>query len=328
MSKKIQLPEGYAFAYVPRDARVISREFSPSPNPVDHGGPSSNSPISNIPVVSISASSNAAKIIVAIFQSLYGSLTLYQTRGDQLDRYGYAAFGLTVAPYAVMSIVNLMGCLMTPSYPTMYLVHSTVLDEINNAHNHGRPYFDGTVGTLVEVPSSQVGSGGNIREGTEEAAAAADVDKVTLEEAAVPSDVEQTRIQRIDIKWRRWLGIIPYPVTTPRSSQSVTAGSYFYYAFWALRPFLVFITTLGAPFFVNAAISKFEPGKSTKAQRVWTMTWLSFGSFFGFGFRGTFSSDTKSSILLAVLFLGTPAIGGFVVVGQMLKEYGDCIRFD
>jgi len=67
--------------------------------------------------------------MVAIAQVLYASYTLYETRGDQLNQYGYAAFGLTAIPYIIMSCVNLLGNLLTPNYPTLYLVSSPELVE-------------------------------------------------------------------------------------------------------------------------------------------------------------------------------------------------------
>jgi hypothetical protein len=48
-------------------------------------------------------------------------LHLSRTR-DQVQQYGYAAFGLTVVPYALMSIINLLGNLMLPGYPVRILV--------------------------------------------------------------------------------------------------------------------------------------------------------------------------------------------------------------
>ncbi|KAJ7050592.1 hypothetical protein C8F01DRAFT_1034920, partial [Mycena amicta] len=103
------------------------------------------------PIV-ISTSRNAARAVVAIVQTCYGAFTLYRTRGDQIARYGYAAFGLTVAPYTIMSIINLLGSVLMPSYPTMYLVRSEVMDEIDSKFGRdGRPYFDGMVGVLEEV---------------------------------------------------------------------------------------------------------------------------------------------------------------------------------
>jgi hypothetical protein len=40
----------------------------------------------------------------------------------------YAAFGLTLLPYLVMSVVNLVGNLVTPTYPTLYMVDSYELE--------------------------------------------------------------------------------------------------------------------------------------------------------------------------------------------------------
>lgn len=62
-------------------------------------------------------------------QTLFATATLYRARVNQLSRFGYAAFGLTVAPYAVMSIVNLLRSLFTPEYPTMYLIESSIAAE-------------------------------------------------------------------------------------------------------------------------------------------------------------------------------------------------------
>ncbi|KAH7176197.1 hypothetical protein EDB81DRAFT_897304 [Dactylonectria macrodidyma] len=71
---------------------------------------------------SISCSYDLAKILVALGQTIFAAATLYQTRGDQISIYGYAAFGLTVTPYAMMSVVNLLGNLVRPTYPAMYIV--------------------------------------------------------------------------------------------------------------------------------------------------------------------------------------------------------------
>ena len=86
-------------------------------------------------------------------------------------------------------------------------------------------------------------------------------------------------------------------------------------------------------------ISRFDPGTSTTAQRAWTMTWLVFGIFVGpvYSFFSTFNRDdindtqhhppsTLAFSLGSVLLFAAPAIGGLVVVGQMLVAYGNCIR--
>lgn len=62
------------------------------------------------------------KALAGIFQVLYGSLELYKARGGQLEKYGYAAYSLTVIPYILMSLVNLLAAALLPQYPSMYVV--------------------------------------------------------------------------------------------------------------------------------------------------------------------------------------------------------------
>lgn len=95
-----KLPPGYSFAQVPANA-----DFELGDDPAIE-------PI-------ISSNYNLFKILVSGAQLIFTTITLYRSRGDQINRYGFAAFGLTVAPYAVMSFVNLLGSIMVPSYPTM-----------------------------------------------------------------------------------------------------------------------------------------------------------------------------------------------------------------
>ena len=80
------------------------------------------------------------------------AVTLYQTQGDQIERYGYAAFGLTVIPYLVMSVVNLLSTILTPEYSTLYMVESLVMEE---ARRRDGAYFTGAVGRLDEKKHGQ-----------------------------------------------------------------------------------------------------------------------------------------------------------------------------
>jgi len=40
------------------------------------------------------------KLLISLIQATWAIITLYRARGNQIDEYRYAAFGLTVAPYA------------------------------------------------------------------------------------------------------------------------------------------------------------------------------------------------------------------------------------
>jgi hypothetical protein len=87
-----------------------------------------------------------SKVLVSPAQALYAFYTLYQARGDQVSRYGYAAFGLTVLPYAVMSTIKLIGAFFTPTFDGLYLVQSDTLLE---ASGRAGANFVRVVGTLL-----------------------------------------------------------------------------------------------------------------------------------------------------------------------------------
>lgn len=50
-------------------------------------------------------------------------------RGEQILKYGYTAFGFTVIPYTVISVVNLLANVFLPEYPYLYLVSSPDMEE-------------------------------------------------------------------------------------------------------------------------------------------------------------------------------------------------------
>jgi hypothetical protein len=138
----VRLPPGYNLAVLPSNA-IVSSGANDRNTGANDRNTSANDRNTDM---HISSSSNTAQIIVAIVQVLYALVTLYQTRGDQLNRYGYAAFGLTVLPYITMSIVNLVGNLVTPNYQTMYLISSAELREAISAGAE----VEGVFGRVVE----------------------------------------------------------------------------------------------------------------------------------------------------------------------------------
>lgn len=105
------LPAGYALAFVPFEAAV---------NVESPTGASSNR---------LASSYNVPKLVVSLVQAVWATVTLYRARGDQIEQFGYAAFGLTVAPYAFMSVMNVIGSLLNPDYPAIFLVRTPTMDE-------------------------------------------------------------------------------------------------------------------------------------------------------------------------------------------------------
>ena len=82
---------------------------------------------------------------------------------------------------------------------------------------------------------------------------------------------------------------------------------------------------------ILGGLSRFRAGHSTKAQRAWTMTWLAVGILAGplkyplITIGTLFYGSSFFGPMTAIIY-STPAIGGFVVVAQMLRAYGDCFR--
>jgi hypothetical protein len=131
---------------VPRDAIV-----SPLGGYDSAETPEVQYPAANV----VSASYSFPKAFIAIVQLLYAAFTLFRSSGGQITEYGYAAFGLTVTPYALMSLINLIGGLVTPSYPAgaaLYLISSSVMGEAKVWDS----IFDGVIGTLYEIATPDV----------------------------------------------------------------------------------------------------------------------------------------------------------------------------
>ncbi|KAF7513465.1 hypothetical protein GJ744_008759 [Endocarpon pusillum] len=121
------------------------------------------------------------------------------------------------------------------------------------------------------------------------------------------------------------------------------------------RFFIGFGVNLGICFAIGAiplaiigALSNFNAGSSTKAQRVWTMLWLAVGIWTGPTAGSVPSIPSLLKLVNSdddrlhdkyawqgpvfllqwffILAYTAPAIGGFIVVGQMLHSFGSRLR--
>ena len=310
------LPDGYELAVLPSNANVD----------VDNKR--------NQGEADIFSSYSVPKAIIAIVQTVYASITLYHTRGDQIQRYGYASFGLTVIPYIIMSIMNLCGNVILPDYPTLYLVRSLESDEAKAAGGE----IDGMVGHLDQssstLKSRQPGRSGifemnddetlvfRFDEGENSAIRNSDDRRNgSFQEAAtrgVPDDMES----RIVNNEKPLHHEIHVPALTPFN----ITGAARWPSHRSSYMMLVVTYLLGAiPYAIIGGLTHFDPGQSTRAQRVWTMTWLTLGVGAGVIYRYYMLMHQLRESLFVVLYI-VPAVGGFVVVGQMLQAYGSCIE--
>ncbi|KAK3326180.1 putative pogo transposable element [Apodospora peruviana] len=288
-----RLPEGYDLMVVPRTATF--EELVP-PKPSLGQRLSSWSRADDTPRLNIACSYNFVKILVSLAQLLFAISTLYRTRGDQIELFGYAAFGLTVAAYAWMSFINLVGNLVCPQYDSMFIVESEQLDNlrarVEAAGSDAKDKFavEGTVGRLTREAE------------TELLRAYREAREAVLED-----------------------GLFAFTGTT------------------ASRDMMVTLYVSAVPIAIIGGLSRFSTGQSALYMRVWTMMWLVFGFMNLFilepalglidqrpiigGLYRLSKGNTMRTVLVAaygIAFYSAPAIGGYVVVAQMIREFGIC----
>ena len=309
--------------------------------------------------VEISSSYSLAQGLVAVFQTLYASTTLYRARGDQIERYGYAAFGLTVAPYLVMSIINLVSTILTPSYPTQFMVESEIMRE---AARRDGAQFNGVVGILKNDQSVRKVAD-MVFKFDEQGHCSVRQQRSTSSSAAHGNTAPG--VEAMEVSRQRWLieldtknndRIFERILLVPASHHRYSSPYFIQGSLITFLRLLVGLTSLA----INGALSRFKVGNSTRAQRVWTMTWLAFGIYAGSGIlnvarklgeimkkfgkvpperevrprkppqRGLAGllgmTNQLVNFFIVVVVYGAISIGGLVVVCQMLLHYGNCTR--
>jgi hypothetical protein len=97
--------------------------------------------------IRVGRSQSWLKMLTSITQLVLSSITLYHTRGPQVDRYGYAAFGLSVFPYALMSLVNLFVLGIIGEYACLFVLRTAISEEAKKCG--GR--ISGELGTPLDV---------------------------------------------------------------------------------------------------------------------------------------------------------------------------------
>lgn len=130
------LPQGYGLMIVPSNALVVGLDGTRSEK--NRWTTDTNQSYNQL-----NPSYSLAKPLVAILQVICASFTLYRTQGNQLDKYGYAAFDLTIASYLVMSVLNFISSTLTADYSSVFLVETDIMKE---AASREGARFEGMVG--------------------------------------------------------------------------------------------------------------------------------------------------------------------------------------
>ncbi|KAJ5747647.1 uncharacterized protein N7511_009343 [Penicillium nucicola] len=348
ISGTCELPPGYGLAYVPSNALI---EPLSAAEILRYNGQDPQN---------LSSTYSFAAPLMALIQIVYGSVTLFQSRGNQVDTYGYAAFGFTVVPYLIMSVVNLVGNMATHSYPSLSLVHTELMDE---AIGRGG-VFTGAVGKLRSEPlpvnNQFVFSG--VCQRRQGPLWEFDVGKVYRHGETEPDDFFPLRTTACDIPHN----LSPTSSRSPSLQENqeisrlvIVCPSCYKFEVSSSRPFPLFHTLVLSisllPLVAIGGLSGFKAESSTVAQRVWMIVSLVFGMVIvtnamvadycihgilhnpvWMKIREWNSADPRKKKLVFIdimtflqlsftmCAIATPAIGHFVVVGQMLWEYGSC----
>ena len=120
------LPEGYALQILPGNIHVSSTSTDAK--------------------LKTTTSCNVIRSFIASVP-LFVLCSNFYINSSQLNKYGYAAYGLTVIAYSIMSTVSLIANILVPTYASLYIVRSEVMDEAEK--RAGKKLFDDTVGTII-----------------------------------------------------------------------------------------------------------------------------------------------------------------------------------
>jgi len=236
-------------------------------------------------------SHNIPKLLVGLIQSIWAIITIYQARGDQVKQYGYAAFGLTVAPYATMSIINTIANLSTPEYPSIFVLRTQILTDLEQQN---KACFNGAL-SVVKNPESH------------------------------DDQAEERKLRRLLAGFGEWLDAVSFPDPTKPFNLGVfiTCMSFFV----SLIPLAI---VGGLSGFHNGNSTQMERG-FTMSWLILGIVYGIFLErlISGDPERPTFELVSRrpngaTSALLFVLVFATPVFGGMAMVGKMLHEFGVC----
>lgn len=94
-------------------------------------------------------------MVLSLAHLVVGSYELYLSWANEIPRWGYASYGLSVIPYLLMSACNFICAAYVGSYPCGQLLRTPILDEsLARFSSAQSPLYDGTIGTPKRFDSN------------------------------------------------------------------------------------------------------------------------------------------------------------------------------
>lgn len=270
--------------------------------------------------ISLSRSRSWVKMGAGLAQLIFSCVTLFNSRGDQFEKFGYASFGLYVFPFALMSFVNLICVGVVGDYSCLYVVRTSVLLE---AEKRGG-YFDGAVGEVYEGQGYKP-------------LASSDKRKVSVKADG------KGLVWRLD-EMERKRAFIPYTraqnrLFLPAYFDECTGALKGYHQIWVKTLSMFFIIygfIIVTPYLVLYSFTRFHTGGSTTQQRGWLISWVVCNQIGALApmlmnTNRAFYTDnwmvgktTRVATYSIMIPLSVAAIGGYHTIISELLEFGTC----
>jgi len=312
----IRVPAGYSLA-VPADKsyteHLIARDLDPTIN------------------IKIHRARGVMQMLVSVVQIIAATYTLYSTEGAQVARWGYAAYGLSVFPYALMSVMNILCASIVGEYASGHVLRTPVLHE---AEHRPGAHFDGAIGTVRKVGKPSVGDRSQTGYVAVRMQTVADECRPSEKKLIVSTSTwerkftlcteeseEANRAYRFTVSSLRHDGIVDdHEVAKHRriSPLEVTIT------------LTLFLSAMILPHGLIYALSHFRTAHSTVAQRAWMMAWLASDQLSSLGTLVFWAIWKRVGTVIpvgvhyaSVAALIVPAVGGFIVMSDMyLQDQG------
>ncbi|PCH44652.1 hypothetical protein WOLCODRAFT_123897 [Wolfiporia cocos MD-104 SS10] len=320
---EFSLPAGYAFA-TPADKSCTEHIIQNT--------------LVNTHRINIHRVQNPLKVLISIIQIVSAIYTMKQSIGAQITRWGYASYGLSVFPYALMSIMNLVCAGVVGEYHHAHVLRTPILNE---AERRGA-VADGTIGrvdtreatVLVGKQASSMSGYTSVQIWRNEPRWDGDEPSLTIDagdlgirtfKAVPPWSVPPD--QKVIFKISAITHDGPAPDDTYKKYKSVS---------WTEIAFIgvLFAIATIIPEALIYVLTRFRPGESTSTQRGFMIAWLVADQISSFGTLASWIVWQKrngvipSAVHIACLaLLIVPAIGGLATVGQTYlvdKGFGAC----
>ena len=355
-----KMPHGYSLSLLPEDVKVFPRRDFERPGLMP-ALLSRNLTATTQALVSetkVANANNTPRILFSLMQTVSSAYALYQAQGSQIAEFGYTAYGLTVLPYMIVSVFNIVGSLLTSEYEMLYLVHSSTMDEM--VHRGGT--VDGVVGT-VNVPQGELDlrvdrietSGSYLQfEGDEMALRFRDSTVNDAYSEALPvvslpppkvhtifsafykspwyekrrekkrkkREEERRKVQELDK---------PEPnviITVPAHGSLARVPTRTYQFFLNALTVVLLILAFAVPYLVIYALTGFKANHATSNYKSFMMNWLVEGTLMGYvvGSIEKLSGNRRLVWGLVVMFVsyGCYCLMGFVAVAQQMVQIGIC----